>query len=161
VEQVLDQFQDRAPSDLRAPGIEADEHAARASLRAQIARLEREIATAVAAAFPYCDAPRVPAQSGPRMLDLGELERVRDALAERLAATRRMLDEQAVRHAQARVLLERMLEDPAKHRWALVTSEDLGQPNCTTYHVRPRFGPIGLLLGWWRVKISSGCPLAT
>jgi hypothetical protein len=27
--------------------------------------------------------------------------------------------------------------------------------------VRPRLGLIGMLMGWWRVVISSGCPLAT
>ncbi len=28
------------------------------------------------------------------------------------------------------------------------------------WHVRPRYGLLGMLMGWWRVKISSGCPLA-
>jgi hypothetical protein len=27
--------------------------------------------------------------------------------------------------------------------------------------VRPRWSFIGMLMGWWRVVISSGCPLAT
>jgi hypothetical protein len=27
--------------------------------------------------------------------------------------------------------------------------------------VRPRLGLIGMLAGWWHVKLSSGCPLAT
>ena len=35
----------------------------------------------------------------------------------------------------------------------------LGQPGCTTYEVRPQLGVLGMVLGWWRVKISSGCPL--
>jgi hypothetical protein len=26
--------------------------------------------------------------------------------------------------------------------------------------VRPRLGLIGMLMGWWQVKLSSGCPLA-
>jgi hypothetical protein len=25
--------------------------------------------------------------------------------------------------------------------------------------VRPRLGLIGMLMGWWQVKLSSGCPL--
>jgi hypothetical protein len=27
--------------------------------------------------------------------------------------------------------------------------------------VRPRLGLIGMLMGWWQVKLSSGCPLAS
>src|SRR5947209_8298032 len=26
---------------------------------------------------------------------------------------------------------------------------------------RPRLGLIGMMMGWWQVKLSSGCPLAT
>jgi hypothetical protein len=26
--------------------------------------------------------------------------------------------------------------------------------------VRPRWGVLGMLMNWWRVVISSGCPLA-
>jgi hypothetical protein len=26
--------------------------------------------------------------------------------------------------------------------------------------VRPRLGLIGMLCGWWQVKLSSGCPLS-
>jgi hypothetical protein len=49
---------------------------------------------------------------------------------------------------------------PERHRWAVVTSADLGEPGCRVWQVRPRLGLIGMLMGWWRVKISSGCPLA-
>jgi len=27
--------------------------------------------------------------------------------------------------------------------------------------VRPRVGLVGMFMGWWQVKLSSGCPLAT
>ena len=27
------------------------------------------------------------------------------------------------------------------------------------WQVRPRLGLIGMLMGWWQVKLSSGCPL--
>ena len=39
--------------------------------------------------------------------------------------------------------------------------EDIGEPGCKHWHVRPRFGLVGMLMNWWRVVISSGCPLAT
>jgi hypothetical protein len=41
-----------------------------------------------------------------------------------------------------------------------VSSEDIGEPGATLA-VRPRWGLLGMLLSWWRVRISSGCPLAT
>ena len=33
-----------------------------------------------------------------------------------------------------------------------------GEPGCGAYVVRPRLGLIGMLAGWWEVKLSSGCP---
>ena len=36
---------------------------------------------------------------------------------------------------------------------------DIGEPGCHDWHVRPRFGLLGMLAGWWRVVVSSGCPL--
>jgi hypothetical protein len=53
-----------------------------------------------------------------------------------------------------------MLLAPERHRWERITSADLGEPGCRVWQVRPRLGLIGMLMGWWRVKISSGCPLA-
>jgi hypothetical protein len=49
--------------------------------------------------------------------------------------------------------------DPAAHPWERVTHEDIGEPGCRQYHARPRLGFLGLLMDWWRVRISSGCPL--
>ncbi len=54
-----------------------------------------------------------------------------------------------------------MLVAPQEHKWVRVSNEDLGEPGCRHYHARPRLGIVGMLLGWWRVRISSGCPLAT
>ena len=66
-----------------------DERAARRSLREQIARLERELATVVVAGFPRLDpGPPVGRSDGPRLLALGDLERTRDALAGRLGGLR-------------------------------------------------------------------------
>jgi hypothetical protein len=59
-----------------------------------------------------------------------------------------------------RVRLERMLLEPAKYRFARISCADLGQPGCGVWQVRPRLGLIGMLMGWWEVKLSSGCPLA-
>jgi hypothetical protein len=116
----------------------ADEPAARADLRTQIAVLEARGARATAA-------------GGPRLLSLGELEAVRDALAARPAGG-------GDGEEAARLKLERMLADPGAHRWARVPLAALGEPGCGAYVVRPRLGLIGMLAGWWEVKLSSGCP---
>src|SRR5207245_2477166 len=60
---------------------ESAERAARRSLRAQIAKLERELSDAFVTAFPMggIDAP-APVRAQPRMLSFGELEDARDAL---------------------------------------------------------------------------------
>jgi hypothetical protein len=41
-----------------------------------------------------------------------------------------------------------------------IGAEDIGETGCKYWEVRPRLGIIGMLMNWWRVKISSGCPLA-
>ena len=51
-----------------------------------------------------------------------------------------------------------MRADPAAHRWERVDSAELGEPGCRHWQVRPRLGLIGMLAGWWHVKLSSGCP---
>jgi hypothetical protein len=51
-----------------------------------------------------------------------------------------------------------MLADPRAHKWERVTRAELGEPGCGDWHVRPRFSLLGLLAGWWEVKLSSGCP---
>ncbi len=138
------------------------EHAARTALRVQIARLERRLSAITAASFPEGGIDTaVPAARGPRLLTLGELEIVRDALAERIAAGRVVLEARAQEQERARVLLERMLLAPGEHRRVRVAQRDLGEGGCGVWHVRPRLGLIGMLMGWWHVKLSSGCPLAT
>src|SRR3954464_9822313 len=145
--------------------VEVDERAARRSLRDQITRLERELAGAFVGAFPRhgidfgFGTARAP--GGPRMLSLGELEDVRDDLAERLIEVRRQLHERAEEEGGKRELPERMLLEPARYKWVRVTARELGRGDCGAYHVRPRLGIIGMLMGWWQVKLSSGCPLAT
>ena len=57
--------------------------------------------------------------------------------------------------------LERMLLAPGKHRFETVSNKQLGEGGCGVWQVRPRLGLVGMLAGWWHVKLSSGCPLAT
>jgi hypothetical protein len=138
------------------------ERAARRSLRRQIDKLERELADAFLTAFPMGGLDPVPAGGSrqPRLLDLGELERVRDELTGRLRAARATITREADRQEQARILLERMLLEPGKYRFTRIERADLGEPGCGAWQVRPRLGLIGMLMGWWQVKLSSGCPLA-
>jgi hypothetical protein len=141
--------------------VEVDERAARRTLRDQVARLEHDLAMAVAVARPRVPMPAVPSHGGPRLLTLGELEALRDDLAGRLADVRAAVVRHADRAEAKRVLIERMLLEPGRYKWVRVTSDDLGEPGCKSWHVRPRLGLIGMLAGWWHVKVSSGCPLAT
>lgn len=136
------------------------EDAARRTLRDQIARLERQLAAALVTGFPtQAIDVAVPGRGGPRLLDLGELETLRDDLAARLHGARAALAEQAARQREARALLESMYADPRRHRFVRLPRSELGVSGCGSYEVRPRLGVIGMLAGWWHVKLSSGCPL--
>ena len=149
-------------SPVPAPGLEQDELSARRTLRAQIAKLERELSHAFVTAYPMGGLRHVEAQAGrdPRLLDLGQLERVRDELAERLRSARVTISQRADVESANRLLLERMLLAPGKHRFVRIAASDLGERGCGVWQVRPRLGLIGMLMGWWQVKLSSGCPLA-
>jgi len=146
------------------PGTEVTESAerrARADLRRQIGDLERRLGELFATAFPRRGFEwRVGAVGGPRVLETGDLERVRDALAMRLRDAQLELGRQAEVEEANRGLLERMIDDPRGHRWVIVSNQDIGDRGCKHWHSRPRWGILGMLLGWWRVRVSSGCPLA-
>ena len=140
-----------------------DERAARRDLREQIARLERELQQTLVTAFPRkgLDVTLAPRRmAGPRVLGLGELEDLRDRLSDKLARAREDLRVRVDREQECRQLLERMLLEPGKYRFARVANADLGEGGCGVWQVRPRLGLIGMLCGWWQVKLSSGCPLA-
>jgi hypothetical protein len=94
-----------------------------------------------------------------RLLTLAELERTRDALAAQAATIRRALDERGRAEEHARRAREEMLVDPAAFPFVRISNEDVGEPGCRHWHALPRFGLLGMLAGWWRVRISSGCPL--
>jgi hypothetical protein len=154
-----------ADSPRLAPPVVAphDERAARRTLRTQIARLERELGEAVFAAFPHLSDEDVRAAAasvvrGPCLLGLGELERVRDELAERVRRARVVVAERAELEADSRALLEEMLRDPARYRHVRLPLADLGERGCGEYFVVPRRGIVGRCMGWWQVKLSSGCP---
>jgi hypothetical protein len=163
-----------ADLDVRVPAVPAtpatgarQDAAARAQLRAQIATLERQLSEALIACLPYADgsaaAPAPPPRAssrGPRLLDLGHLERTRDELAARLSAARAEQRRRGERAARARARLEAMRLEPGRHRFAQVTRAELGEGRCGVWQVRPRLGLLGMLMGWWEVKLSSGCPLA-
>ena len=142
----------------RAAGEAESEAAARKALRGQVARLEAETTALVAEAYPVSlDLPRI-GEVSPRMLSLAELESRRDAMANRLEDARSVLS--GIREAQqeARGLVELMLADPKAYKWLRVSRDEAGLDGCGHWHVRPRLGLIGMLAGWWHVKISSGCP---
>lgn len=142
-----------------------DERAARVTLRGQIARLEHELGSLVVDLWESSRAGLPPSdggagQLGPRILTMGELEQIRDDLVRRIDTARRALSERTEAQSLARIHLDEMLADPASHRFHIVYRADLGEPSCGAYQVLPRVGLLGMLFGWWCVKISSGCPLS-
>ncbi|HYN91932.1 MAG TPA: hypothetical protein VER75_08420 [Thermoleophilaceae bacterium] len=146
------------------PRTAPDERAARRSLLEQVARLENELSQVFCSTWPRkgLQAPAVAGRGGgPRLLSLAELEELRDDLADRVADTRRALSDRTWVEEQNRRQIEEMLLEPERHKWVRVSHEDIGEPGCRHWHVRPRWSFIGMLMGWWRVVISSGCPLAT
>ena len=154
----------------------AGERAARSSLRTQVARLERELSGIVAEGFPHISpttrpGPGVPAFgggssatgepfAGPCLLGLEELELLRDRLAGRVQDVRLRAQERVEHERRAHELLERMKLEPGRYKFVRLPVNDLGQGGCGVWEVRPRLGLIGMLAGWWQVKLSSGCPLA-
>jgi hypothetical protein len=137
-----------------------DERAARRSLRVQVARLERELSETVAGGFPHIEPiPAGPSFAGPRLLGLEQLELQRDQLAGRVQDMRRRVRERVEHERRAQELLEGMKLEPGRYKFVRLPVKDLGQGGCGVWEVRPRLGLIGMLAGWWHVKLSSGCPL--
>jgi hypothetical protein len=161
------------------------ERAAGQSLRQQLARLERELAQIVVEGYPYLPvragvstagqspaarvdgraAVEVPAgqataaqANGPRLLTLGELERQRDELVQRVRAARAVTARRAECERRARARFQGMRLEPGRYKFARLRVADLGEGGCGVWQVRPRLGLIGMLAGWWELKLSSGCP---
>ena len=160
-EEELSHVPPAPPPGLDTTLYEHDELAARRDLRRQIAALEAELGRLFGAAFPRQGIDfRVAGLGGPRILSLDELEQVRDELLSRVKDVRGRLHDHAYVEERNRELIEEMSADPDSYKWVRVSNEDIGEPGCKHWHSRPRWGLLGALLGWWRVKISSGCPLA-
>ena len=135
-----------------------DERLGREELRRQIARLEAQLAS-------YPGDARKPGEPTHPLLrpkghvaGMAELEATRDELLERLRAARETAEKRGARQRRARGRLEDMARDPAAHKWESVSNADIGEPGCAEWEVQPRWGPVGALMSWWRVKVSSGCP---
>jgi hypothetical protein len=138
------------------------ERGARDDLRRQIGELERELGELFATAFPRRGIEfGVAAAGGPRVLGVADLEAVRDALAGRLQSARVELAARVDVEERNRELIERMVAEPERHRWIRVSNDDIGERGCRHWHSRPRWGLLGMVLNWWRVRLSSGCPLAS
>ena len=149
-----------AHSSLVQPG---DERLARAELRRQIGRLERAAGrdssprpSRACGSTSACPPPR----SEPRALGLGELEA--DPRRARRPGRRRPRE----RSASAPTWRPQPRAAGAdagragELKWLRISRDDIGEPGCGHWHSRPRLGPLGMLMGWWRVKVSSGCPLS-
>jgi hypothetical protein len=162
-EETLDRIS-TAPLDW-LPSLETDaltERGLRDSLRRQIGLLERRLGELFAASFPRKGIEfGVAGAGGPRVLDVAELEQVRDRLVVRLREAEAELAERGRCEEHNRQLLEEMLVAPERYRGVVITAHDIGEPSCRTWASEPRFGILGMLMGWWRVKVSSGCPLAS
>lgn len=152
-----------AASPLPQPLPEIDESAGEAAmrraLRDQIGVLEAELAN-YAWNDPHGAPPARPRGGGPvgRIVGVEELERTRAELIDRLRRLRGEAAARGAREQAARGHVESMLRDPAGHRWERVDNGTLGEPSCGEYRVVPAWGPVGAIMGWWRVKVSSGCP---
>jgi len=179
---VIDRDRSRIADIVRPSGLgrgQDGERAARNTLRTQIGRLERECSAIVADAFPHISpaglAQISPAEfphassarprgvesaeiGGPCLLTLEELERMRDRLAGRAQNLRRLAARRVEHERASRELLERIKLEPGRYKFARLPVRDLGQGGCGVWEVRPRLGLIGMLAGWWHVKLSSGCP---
>ena len=139
--------------------VDVDEAAARRSLREQIARLERELSALFTAVHPRHGFEwKVGTRGGPRLLGIGELEALRDDLATRLEDARGTMSDHATVERRNVERIEEMVAAPERFKWVRISNDDIGEPGCKHWHSRPRLGLIGMLMGWWRVKISSGCP---
>lgn len=147
------------------PSLEIDaltERRARDSLRHQIGLLERRLGEVFAAAFPRKGIEfGVTATGGPRVLGVADLERVRDGLVVRLREAESELALRGQMEERNRQMLEEMLVAPERYPGMRISAHDIGEPSCRTWTSEPRLGLLGMLMGWWRVKVSSGCPLAS
>ena len=135
--------------------------AARRTLRAQIALLERELAEAFVTAFAMGglgDPARHRRTSPGCSTSVSSSSFATSSPAAPRRASRRRRPRR--RAGANRDLLARMQLEPGSYRFTRISCRELGEPGCGVWQVRPRLGLVGMLMGWWQVKLSSGCPLA-
>jgi GntR family transcriptional regulator len=145
-----------AELDLSDAWLDADDVSARQELRRQIGRLEAQLASYRREIEPPATRRVRPAE--PRIANVAELERTRDALLSQLGRARATAAARARRERRAREVRDAMVSDPASHRWEVVSSQETGESGCAEWQVGSRLGPLGALMSWWRVKVSGGCP---
>jgi DNA-binding transcriptional regulator YhcF (GntR family) len=145
-----------AADELPDVGTAADEAAARRELRRQIARLEVELASYPESRSPRDRHPLLRPKG--HVADFEELTTIRDEMMAQLKNARRRAEQRGEREARARARRERVIGEPENHRWERIGADECGDPACGELRAVPRFGPIGAVAGWWRVKVSSGCP---
>jgi hypothetical protein len=92
------------------------------------------------------------------MLGIDRLEALRDELVETLCAERRALASRTLAEEESRRLREELMLDPAANAGARVRNADAGEGGCGEVRSEPIGGLLGMLMGWWRVVVSSGCP---
>jgi hypothetical protein len=147
----------------------AAERGARRALLDQIASLERELVEQRCSTWPRAMAPRPgpgssarparhQARGGPRLLSLEALELLRDELVETLSTERRAFAARTLAEEESRRLREELVLDPAAHPGARVSNAEVGESGCGAVRSEPAGGLLGMLMGWWRVVVSSGCP---
>jgi hypothetical protein len=137
-------------------------HAARDALRAQIARLEHELSKVIAGGFPNIPAQALQASPGrgAALLTMEELECSRDRLVLGLRQAQARAAQRVALELRSEELLEDMKLEPGRYKFKRLPLADLGQGKCGAWVVKPRLGLVGMLAGWWELKLSSGCPLA-
>jgi DNA-binding transcriptional regulator YhcF (GntR family) len=143
--------------DLDESWLDVDEGAARRELRRQIGRIEAELAS-YTRDLDASSAPVPVTPPAPRIAGVDELAQTRDALLAQLAAARQAAVDRARRERRAREVRDAIVEDPAGHRGEVVSAAETGEEGCVTWQAGPRFGPLGALMNWWRIKVSGGCP---
>lgn len=131
---------------------------ARKNLKQQIKRQEALLAQAVCSAFPEKLQLEHSRSRGARLRSLGELEEIRDHLIEQNRSAQNQLNQLKTSQQAAKLQLQQMLQNPGAHRGIRISQKEMGEPGCGVYRVAPRLGIVGRMMGWWQVKMSSGCP---
>jgi hypothetical protein len=97
-------------------------------------------------------------ERGAQLLGIEQLEALRDELIHSLSAERRALARRTLAEEESRRLREELMLDPAANAGARVRNADAGEGGCGEVRSEPVAGLLGMLMGWWRVVASSGCP---